>query len=137
MTISVRGMIPLVQVFDMPASLRFYCDQLGFELVQSAGPPGDMGWAMLRLGGVDLMLNTQYEASDRPPAPDPKRFAAHSDTALYFGCPDVDAAYEHLRAQGLPVKPPYITGYGFKAVDVTDPDGYHLSFHWQAEETQK
>lgn len=133
MTIPVRGMIPLLQVFDMPASLRFYCNQLGFELVQSAGPENDVGWVMLRLGGAQLMLNTQFELHDRPSAQDPKRTAAHGDTALYFGCPDVDAAYQHFRAQGLPVKSPYVTGYGYKAVDVKDPDGYHLCFHWPAE----
>ena len=35
------------------------------------------------------MLNTMYEADDRPPAPDPARTAAHRDTTFYFGCADV------------------------------------------------
>lgn len=128
MPITVRGMVPLIQVFDMPASLRFYCEQLGFTLVTSAGPAGDMGWAWLRLGDAELMLNTQYELPDRPPAPDAARKAAHGDTGLYFGCPDVQAAYEHMRAAGLAVKPPGVTGYGYDCVEVVDPDGYHLFF---------
>ena len=155
MSITVRGMVPLIQVFDMPESLRFYCDKLGFTLVDGAGPEGDMGWAMLRLcvpeghaaaaGNasatnkemlhahcIELMLNTQYELHERPPQRDPARTAAHADTALYFGCPDVPAAFAHMRAAGLDVKPPYVTGYGFDAVDVTDPDGYVISFHWPA-----
>ncbi len=39
------------------------------------------------------MLNTAYEEDARPRAPDPARVAAHEDTAIYFSCPDVDAAY--------------------------------------------
>jgi hypothetical protein len=33
MTIDVRGMTPLLQVYDMATSLRFYCDILGFKIV--------------------------------------------------------------------------------------------------------
>jgi hypothetical protein len=32
MAIDVRGLVPLLQVFDMPTSIRFYRDVLGFEL---------------------------------------------------------------------------------------------------------
>jgi glyoxylase I family protein len=49
-TVAVRGMAPLLQVFDMPTSLRFYRDQLGFELVQSDAPGEPIDWAMLRIG---------------------------------------------------------------------------------------
>lgn len=35
MSIDLRGMTPLLQVFDMATSLKFYCDILGFEIVQT------------------------------------------------------------------------------------------------------
>ena len=130
MSIAIQSMAPLLQVFDMPASLAFYRDALGFEVLATAGPPDDIGWAHLRRNGVEVMLNTQYETGDRPSSPDPARGKAHGDTALYFGCPDVDAAYEHLRARGLDVAPPVVTGYGMKQVYVRDPDGYNLCFQW-------
>jgi catechol 2,3-dioxygenase-like lactoylglutathione lyase family enzyme len=129
-------MVPLIQVFDMPTSIHFYRDQLGFELVQSNTRGDTCDRCMLRFAGIVLMLNTQYEAHERPAAQDPVR-RAHHDTALYFGCPDVDAGYAQLCAAGLPVKPPYITGYGFKAVDLKDPDGFHLCFQWPAEQPHK
>jgi glyoxylase I family protein len=31
--LAVRGLCPLIQVFDIPTSLRFYRDILGFEEV--------------------------------------------------------------------------------------------------------
>jgi len=35
MSVDIQGMIPLLQVFDMATSLKFYCDVLGFEIVQT------------------------------------------------------------------------------------------------------
>jgi catechol 2,3-dioxygenase-like lactoylglutathione lyase family enzyme len=130
--IHVRGLAPLLQVFDMPRALAFYRDVLGFEVVASDRPGDDCDWVLLRLGGAEVMLNTAYEAPDRPPAPDPGRVAAHSDTALYFACPDVDGAYAHLRAHGVAVEPPAVAPYGMKQLYVLDPDGYSLCFQCPA-----
>ena len=33
MDLQIDGMAPLLQVFDMPTSLRFYRDVLGFEVI--------------------------------------------------------------------------------------------------------
>ena len=33
MAIDVRGVCPLLQVYDMPTALKFYRDVLGFEVV--------------------------------------------------------------------------------------------------------
>jgi glyoxylase I family protein len=133
---TIQEMCPMLMVFDMPESLRFYCDLLGFRLVQSAGPPGDMGWAMMRLGNIWLMLNTLYELPDRPVSADSLRVSAHGDTSLYFSVPDIDGMYRHLRSQGIEVKEPYNTGYGFRALDLKDPDGYTIVFHWPMEPPQ-
>jgi len=134
MNIPIRGLAPLLQVFDMPASIAFYRDMLGFEVVASAGPPDDIGWVLLRLNSVELMLNTTYEKQDRPPAPDPARVAAHEDIALYFGCSEVDAVYAHLRAKGVRAEKPTMSPYGMKQLYVLDPDGYNLCFQWPATE---
>jgi uncharacterized glyoxalase superfamily protein PhnB len=60
--------------------------------------------------------------------------AAHNDTALFFGCEDLDGAYRHLRAHGLSVKEPAVAPYGMKQLYVTDPDGYGLCFQWPADQ---
>ena len=119
----------------MPRSIRFYRDVLGFEVVANSPQLGEdfFHWVWLRLGQAELMLNTAYE-DNRPPSPEPRRVAAHRDTGLFFGCPDVDAAYEHLRSKGLEVKPPKVTPYGMKQLSLSDPDGYELCFQWPAKE---
>ena len=104
---------------------------LGFEVESTSKPRGErFDWALLKLNGVELMLNTAYEDHARPSVPDPARIAAHDDTAIYFGCPDVDAAYAHLRARGVAVKEPEAAHYGMKQLYVSDPDGYNLCFQW-------
>jgi catechol 2,3-dioxygenase-like lactoylglutathione lyase family enzyme len=125
-------MAPLLQVFDMPTSVRFYRDLLGFDLVRTSEPGDHFSWALLRLNGVELMLNTLFEDDQRPLAPDPDRVASHADIALFFSCPDVDGACQYLRAKGLTVEGPVIRDYGMKQLYVTDPDGYHLCFQWSA-----
>jgi len=133
MAIEIRGMAPLLQVFDMPTSIAFYRDVLGFEVVTTSKPRGEhFDWALLKLNVVELMLNTAYEEDARPPAPDLGRRAAHDDTCLYFGCPDVDAAYAELQERGVDAKEPKIAPYGMKQLYVSDPDGYNVCFQWAA-----
>ncbi|HQR40951.1 MAG TPA: VOC family protein [Blastocatellia bacterium] len=117
----------------MPASIAFYCELLGFEIVSTSNPDGPFGWAWLRLNDAELMLNTMYDEDDeRPPEPDSRRVAAHRDTCLYFGCRDVDAAYEYLRTHGMNVEKPVVQSYGMKQLYLTDPDGYGICFQWRA-----
>ncbi|MFN0119766.1 MAG: VOC family protein [Blastocatellia bacterium] len=132
MSLAMRGLYPLIQVFDMPVALAFYRDLLGFEIVSASGPDDNSDWVWLRLNDADLMLNTMYESDSRPAAPEAARTQAHGDTAFYFGCPDVDAAYEYLLACGVTLAKPVITGYGMKQLYVKDPDGYNLCFQWNA-----
>lgn len=128
MAIEVSGVCALLQVFDMPTSLRFYRDVLGFEVVSSSGSGEDFDWGLLQLGPTQLMLNTAYERDRRPPTRDEERDKSHRDVGLFFGCPDVDAAHEHLKKHGLKVDEPVVTDYGMRQLYVTDPDGYVLCF---------
>ena len=124
----VSDLTPLIQVFDMPRSVAFYRDVIGFEIVMQSQPGDHFDWALLRMGGAELMLNTAYKAPDRPAIPDAARWAGHGDTTLYIGCPNVDEAYEYLRSKGVAVERPVIRDYGMKQLNVTDPDGYAVCF---------
>ena len=128
MSIEVRGMSPLLEVFDMAASLAFYRDKLGFAVTGDSGQGDESGWVMLELGNATIMLNTAYDGGERPEAPDPARMAAHRDTCIYFACPDVDAAHEHLKANGIESEPPTVAPYGMKQLYITDPDNYNICF---------
>lgn len=133
MSIEIRGMAPMLEVFDMPASLAFYRDILGFEVTGDSGQGDDSGWVMLERDAVTVMLNTQYEDGERPPEPDPLRTKNHSDTCLYFGSPDVDAVYEYLKDKVADIEPPSNAPYGMRQLYLRDPDGYNICFQWPVE----
>src|SRR4030088_1644347 len=102
MGIEILGMAPLLQVFDMPTSIAFYRDVLGFEVVTTSKPGAEhLAWALLRLNGMELMLNTACEQHSRPPEPDRARIAAHDDTAIHGRVADARGAYpQHAPRQG-------------------------------------
>ena len=76
----IHGIAPLLQVFDMPTAIHFYRDVLGFKVSATSEPGDNCNWALLKLNGAELMLNTAYESDHRPAAPDSPRVAAHDDT---------------------------------------------------------
>jgi catechol 2,3-dioxygenase-like lactoylglutathione lyase family enzyme len=141
MAIEIRGVAPLVQVFSMPRSIRFYRDVLGFEVTGRSAAmsddPDDVNWCMLAVGGACVMLNTAYDPDDVPDIPDAARWSGHQDTGLYFGCPDVDGAYRHLLEKGLETDPPKVAWYGMKQLYLKDPDGYGICFQWTASEEER
>jgi uncharacterized glyoxalase superfamily protein PhnB len=136
MGIEVRGLAPLLQVFHMPAAIRFYRDMLGFEVTGKSASmsddPDDVNWVMLQLNDAVVMLNTAYDPDDTPAIPDAARWSGHQDTGLFISCPDVDAAYKFLKDKGVQCDPPQVAWYGMKQLGITDPDGYGITFQWQA-----
>jgi glyoxylase I family protein len=130
---TLSSVCPLLQVFDMPTAVAFYRDGLGFEMVQTSGeidaPEGRyFHWAWLRSGGVELMLNTAYDAGERPASPESARVRAHADTLLYVSCDDADAFAEAVRARGLEVLEVRTAPHGTREAHLRDPDGYALCF---------
>lgn len=129
----LKGMTPYLEVFDMNASVEFYRDRLGFELL-FASPEVETAEGrfshFVRLGrdGFDLMLNTAYDSNERPPARTDARWAGCRHVALYIDCADVETLYAELSARGLVTKPPAQTGYGYLAFSARDPDGYGVVF---------
>jgi catechol 2,3-dioxygenase-like lactoylglutathione lyase family enzyme len=135
MALLVRGVAPLLFVYDMPTSVRFYRDMLGCEVVTTSPALGKdhFHWALLRLGGAELMLNTAFESSeDRPSKPAVAPTADYRDIWLYFSCPDIDGAFQELQSKGVEAEEPVVTNYGMKQMHLYDPDGYRLCFQWSA-----
>jgi glyoxylase I family protein len=76
------------------------------------------------------MLNTAYEADERPASRDAARLEARRDTVLYLGCPDVDDANRELKEKGFASEPPTVAPYGMKQLTLSDPDGYLICLQW-------
>lgn len=136
MALELRGVMALLWVYDMPRSIRFYRDELGFEVTNTSAAEGkdSFGWAMLGSGEARFMLNTIYDPDEVRPtlAPSPEA-RSQRDVSLYFDCADMDAAYAELRKKGVKVSAPVVTYYGMRQMTVVDPDGYQICFQWPAE----
>lgn len=132
MSFDINGSVTLIEVANVPESIKFYRTAFGLEVHQSAGDDGYIGWAWLRRGDVELMLNAMFEPGDTSSEPDPARVEAHRDTMIFIGCPDIDAAFERLKSLGITAEPPHTTHYGMKQLALRDPDGYGICLQWPA-----
>lgn len=139
MALDIQGMWPLLQVFDMATSLKFYCHLLEFKIhatdQNTIAPNHNWVW-LVRGENVHLMLNTAYEPDRRPQTPDPRRVAAHGDTCLYFAALDVDAVYAYLQQKGIESDAPRVAPYGMKQLYLHDPDGYGICFQRRVEKEE-
>jgi catechol 2,3-dioxygenase-like lactoylglutathione lyase family enzyme len=103
-------------VTDMDKAKAFYAEQLGFHVTSDYGK-GDQHWVSLDApgGGASLNLTTMHE-NMKP-----------GTMKLYLSTPDIEAAYQELKAKGVKVNEVkddlYGPGSGVKWFDLRDPDG--------------
>jgi uncharacterized glyoxalase superfamily protein PhnB len=137
---TLMGATPYLEVFDMNASVGFYRDRLGFDVL-FASPEVETAEGrfshFLRLGrdGVDLMLNTAYDSNARPPDRGEARWAGCRHVALYIDTDDAEGLHAEMVSRGLETAAPTETGYGYLAFSVHDPDGHRLVFQTPLSET--
>lgn len=126
------AIVPNLAVTDMPASLAFYRDRLGFEVVfmisaerEMLPPDGTAAcvFASLKRGGAELMLQTTASLADdlgtraMPPA--------GGAGTIYLRGLSPDAALDRLAPDCI-VKGPLLQWYGMRELYVRDPDGHIL-----------
>ena len=114
---------PLLNVADIDASLRFWRDLVGFEVVITYQAEGRTAFAQLKSGEAQLMLN--FRGGD----PAPRRARPHyTEAVFYFGVPSVHALVRALRDKGFAAPEPETQAYGLDEITVRDPDGYEIAF---------
>jgi catechol 2,3-dioxygenase-like lactoylglutathione lyase family enzyme len=103
-------------VTDMAKAKAFYAEKLGFKVTSDYGQ-GDQHWVSLDApgGGASLNLTTMHE-NMKP-----------GTMKLYLSTPDIEAAYQELKAKGVKVNEVkddlYGPGSGVKWFGLSDPDG--------------
>ena len=110
---------------DVKTSIAFYCDLLGFNVVDRMDDIGLSGWATLKCADSRIMLTSaSYFA---PPTPD-SNGDINSDVVHYFHCRDVVHLREHLVEHNVAVSKFFVRFYGKKEIEFKDPDGRTLIF---------
>ena len=115
---------PNLLVTDVSASLAFYQDVLGFELVRSVPDEAPFVFVWLKRGGVELFLNDVKTASDSIKLD----LRAGGTSTLYVDVSDVKALLDQLTGRAKVVMPLTDQFYGMREFAILDPDGYLVTF---------
>lgn len=119
------GIAPFFIVRDVSASITFYRDGLGFDLLAS-GPPGDVFYALLERGGAQVLVKAV--APDVPPLPNHERHE-WAPWDAYAHVQDPDALARELAARGVAFHVPLGDREDeLRGFEVKDPDGYVIFF---------
>ena len=111
----LSAIVPMLTVTDIPATVDFYRQLLGFECSHQTE-----GWACLSRDGVELMLampNT-HVPFERP------QFTG----SLYLRCDNVDGMWELVKDKAEVVYPIEDFDYGMREFAIRDNNGYLLQF---------
>ena len=116
---------PIVYCDDLPRTLAFYRDRLGFRLTFAYPEHGAPRFAALQLGeGAELALADVADPDAVHPHGKAVRPASGHAFELCVYADDVDAAVEALRAAGVPVlAEPADQPWGDRMAYVEDPEG--------------
>src|ERR1051325_8422438 len=105
MTSTISSISPFFIVADVPATLSFYRDMLGFEVTFRGPSPEDEFFGIVRREGAMIMFKALGVISDGEevtvePIPNYSRKPAFSWDA-YIEVPDLDALAEEFASRGV------------------------------------
>jgi catechol 2,3-dioxygenase-like lactoylglutathione lyase family enzyme len=124
----IAGISPFFIVNDVPSSLAFYRDRLGFDIAFQGPEPDDIFFGIVRRDAAQILL----KSVGLPPVPnctrDIKQGIARWDAFVYVPDPDALAAeFEERNVELLtPLKDS--SEDGLRGFELRDVDGYVLFF---------
>jgi catechol 2,3-dioxygenase-like lactoylglutathione lyase family enzyme len=121
---AISGVSPFFIVADVPATLAFYRDMLGFDITFRGPAPEDEFFGIVRRGAAMIM----FKALDVEPVPNYQREPAFSWDA-YCEVPDPDALAAEFAGRGVSFAAPLAdSDDGLRGFVIEDIDGYGLYF---------
>jgi catechol 2,3-dioxygenase-like lactoylglutathione lyase family enzyme len=124
---AISGISPFFIVSDVPTSLAFYRDRLGFEITFEGPAPDDLFFGIVRRGGAQILL----KAVGVPPVPNCTRDVGKGIARwdAYVDVPDPDALAAEYASRGVAFSEPLKdTHDGLRGFELEDADGYVLFF---------
>ena len=122
---SVKEVVPMLNVSSMERSVRYYVDGLGFTMKHKWVVDGKLRWCWLALGGAALMLQGPR-----------KEGKVGEGVSLNFTCDDAVAIYHEVRSRGIEASEPQV-GNRMWVTGLSDPDGYQLFFESPTETAEE
>ena len=125
--IDVGSVSPLFIVRDVPGTLAFYRDKLGFDVTFEGPEPDDIFFGIVQRGRAMIM----FKAIDVEPVPNITRDIGHGVAAwdAYIYVPDPDALAAEFAAREVKFfKPLHVNTDNLRGFEIADPNGYILYF---------
>ncbi|HET7641262.1 MAG TPA: VOC family protein [Ktedonobacteraceae bacterium] len=126
MTAMLKKLTPNLMVEDVNRTVAFYQEVLGFELLTSVPEEGQLAWAMLKRGGVELMFQTRGSLTEELPSLGGKDIGGTFN--LYIDVEDIQGLYAAIRDKVTVVANMHTTFYGANEIAIEDCNGYILTF---------
>lgn len=125
----LHEIVPMLRCGDVPVSVRWICDVLGFDVVDQMDVVGASGWACLRRDGArNKLASPTY-------LPEPtKTDGKHLQCLDNFHLSGVVTLHAHAAAAGAVPSDLRVTFYGKQEFNLSDPDGHQLLFGEDTEE---
>lgn len=124
---TISGISPFFIVSDVPTSLSFYRDRLGFEITFQGPEPDDIFFGIVRRGGAQILLKAIGVAPVPNYTRDVKQGIARWDA--FVSVPDPDALAAEFASRNVEFfEPLKDTDTGLRGFEVKDADGYLLFF---------
>ena len=130
---TVSGISPFFIVADVPATLSFYRDRLGFDVTFRGPDPEDEFFGIVRRDGATILFKALGVVSDGEevlvePAPNYKRRPAFCWDA-FLQVPDPDALAAEFASRGVRFAVPLGDDHdALRGFVIEDIDGYGLFF---------
>ena len=129
---TISGISPFFIVADVPATLAFYRDMLGFEVTFRGPSPDDEFFGIVQRDRAMIMFKALGAISEGKevvvePVPNYKRKPAFSWDA-YLGVADPEALAEEFASRGVRFAVPLGDDVDVRGFVIEDIDGYGLFF---------
>lgn len=120
--LQARSLSPNITASDLPRSIKFYTDGLGFEIVHRHEEDGVLRYVMLKGGGALLSLGMDDFAKGRD------RSKGVGLRLWINTTQDINVLAEQAKRAGITLdEGPAALPWGPMAFAVTDPDGFKVT----------
>jgi uncharacterized glyoxalase superfamily protein PhnB len=118
-----------VQPQSFDASLKFYQDQLGWQVMFSWGGDEEPRGASLSSGEMNIVLAESHPAEDKSKS----HGVNGTRPTVHLLVDNIDERYEQLAKFGIALFPPESTHWGTRWFVAKDPDGNLIAYEQKPE----
>jgi uncharacterized glyoxalase superfamily protein PhnB len=120
--IGLMNVAPGFTANDAAASIKWYCDVLGFTVKERWEQDGEFHGAQVVSGGVTINIGQDDWKLGRD------RLKGQGTRQYIMMGPDIDKYANAIKARGGRLDQEPQDGWGMRAFSISDPDGFKLTF---------